>query len=156
MYLSRVIAGKYSALVIIKAIPPPWYTSFNWIKYSKYEYVHCQCIPTSALNWCQCISNRMSMHVTKKYFFRLEHRPDLSFSQNQSPRTWIYLLLTACWCQSNQPRHIMWDIRPVALATACVVSLDDICQCIIDSYPWLYTIKLLYFCLKMLKRDNFG
>ena len=50
------------------AIPLPWYTSFNWIKYSKYEYVHCQCIPTSALNWCQCISNHISMHLTKKYF----------------------------------------------------------------------------------------
>ena len=27
-----------------------------------------QCIPTSGLYWCQCISNRMSMHHTKKHF----------------------------------------------------------------------------------------
>ena len=51
------------------AIPPPLDSSFNWIKYSKYEYIHCQCIPTYLLNWCQCISSRMSMHLTKKYFF---------------------------------------------------------------------------------------
>ena len=51
------------------AIPLPWYGSFNWITYSKYEYIHCQCVPTSPLNWCQCIASRMSMHLTKKYFF---------------------------------------------------------------------------------------
>ena len=44
------------------------YGSFNWIEYSKYEYAHFQCIPISGLYWCQCISNRMSMHHTKKHF----------------------------------------------------------------------------------------
>ena len=102
------------------------------------------CHPSGHTRWWlhhYCMSLRNT-------FFRLEHRPDTSFSQNQSPWTLTYLLLTACWCKSNQPRHLMWDIRRVALAATCVISLDDICQCIPDSYPCLYTMKLFYFCLR--------
>ena len=49
-------------------IPNPWRVLSNSIKYLKYGYVHCQCIPTFGINWCQFISNRMSMHLAQKYF----------------------------------------------------------------------------------------
>ena len=49
-------------------IQNPWRVLSNSIKYLKYGYVHCQCIPTFGINWCQFISNRMSMHLAQKYF----------------------------------------------------------------------------------------
>ena len=94
-----------------------------------------QCIPTSGLYWCQCISNRMSMHHTKKHFFvwsidQISVSPIINHHGH-------YPLSTTCWRQSNQSRHITWDIRRVTLAAACVVHLEGcICQCILDSYPW--------------------
>ena len=103
------------------AIPLPWYTSFNWIKYSKYEYVHYQCTPTSALNWCQCISNRISMHLTKKYPFtwsidQISVSPIINHHGHYPSYCWRYVgvnLINQC--------TFLWDIT----SCICVVCIEE-------------------------------
>ena len=88
----------------------------------------------------------MSMHL-KSYvnssrteiFFRSGHKTDTSISQNRPSWTLPLLPLTKLWRQLNQSIYFIWDIRWVVLATACKVrpaGCIDICQCILDSFPW--------------------
>ena len=87
----------------------------------------------------------MSMHLKSdvnasrsELLFRSKHQTDTGISQNQPSWTLPLLLLTKLLRQLNQSMYIMWDIRRVVLATACVVhpkGCIGICQCILDSYP---------------------
>ena len=92
--------------------------------------------------WDKLVSMHLKSYVNAsllEILFRSGHQTDAGNFQNQPSWTLPVLLLKKLWYQLNQSMYIMWDIRRVVPVAACVVHPEeciDICQCILDSYPW--------------------